>query len=77
MKLDRSYGRVGGTTVVFDNDFNALYFSKEIIPYFDEKRLKEFANCPIFHHVGVYAYKSETLLNYKTWKESNLELLRV
>ena len=75
LKLDRSYGLVGGTTVVFDNDFNALYFSKEIIPYFDEKRLKEFANCPIFQHVGVYAYKSETLLNYNAWKESNLEVL--
>ena len=75
LKLDRSYGLVGGTTVVFDNDFNALYFSKEIIPYFDEKRLKEFANYPIFQHVGVYAYKSETLLNYNSWKESNLEVL--
>ena len=75
LKLDRSHGLVGGTTVVFDNDFNALYLSKEIIPYFDEKRLKESANCPIFQHVGVYAYKSETLLNYNSWKESNLEVL--
>ena len=75
LMLDRSYGLVGGTTVVFDNDFNALYFSKEIIPYFDEKRLQESANCPIFQHVGVYAYRSETLLNYNSWKESNLEVL--
>ena len=25
--------------------------------------------------MGVYAYKSETLLNYYSWKESNLEVL--
>ena len=58
------------TTAVFDNNSNALYFSKEIIPYFDEKRI----NPPVFHHVGVYAYSPETLLNYNLWRESNLEI---
>ena len=74
-KLDRRSGRVGGTTVVFDNEGNALYFSKEIIPYFDKKRLKRSETYPIFHHVGVYAYRRKPLLNYNSWKESNLELL--
>ena len=74
-RLDRKSGRVGGTTVVSDNNSNALYFSKEIIPYFDEKHIKLKENCPVFHHVGVYAYRPETLLNYNLWKESNLEVL--
>ena len=74
-RLDRSDGRVGSTTVVFDTDWNALYFSKEAIPYFDEKRLKKGEASPIFHHVGVYAYRPNILLNYKTWKVGNLELL--
>ena len=74
-KLDRKSGRVGGTTVVSDNNSNALYFSKEIIPYFDEKRIEQKENCPVFHHVGIYAYRPETLLNYNLWKESNLEVL--
>ena len=52
-----------------------LYFSKEIIPYFDEKRIEQKENCPVFHHVGIYAYSPETLLNYNLWKESNLEVL--
>ena len=73
-RLDRSNGRVGGTTVVFDNDCNALYFSKEIIPYFDEKRFMKGEGSSIFHHVGVYAYRPNILLNYKTWEASNLEL---
>jgi CMP-2-keto-3-deoxyoctulosonic acid synthetase len=74
-KLDRSMGRVGSTAVVFDIDWNALYFSKEIIPHLDEKSLKKEENSPIFHHVGVYAYRPKILLNYKSWGASNLELL--
>ena len=74
-RLDRKSGRIGGTTVVSDNNSNALYFSKEIIPYFDEKNIKQKESCPVFHHVGVYAYRPETLLNYNLWKESNLEVL--
>ena len=74
-RLDRNSGRVGGTTVVFDNNNNALYFSKEIIPFFDEKRLMQREVNPIFHHVGVYAYRPEILSNYHTWKESDLEAL--
>ena len=74
LRLDRSNGRVGATTVVFDTDCNALYFSKEIIPYFDEKRFMKGEGSSIFHHVGVYAYRPNILLNYKTWEASNLEL---
>lgn len=74
-RLDRNNGRVGGTTVVFDKGGNALYFSKEIIPFFDKEHVKNSKTFPIFHHVGVYAYKPKTLLNYKSWKEGNLEVL--
>ena len=74
-RRDRNSGRVGGTTVVFDNKHNALYFSKEIIPFFDEKRLMHGEVYPIFHHVGVYAYRPEILSKYHTWEESNLEAL--
>ena len=74
-RRDRRLGRVGGTTVVFDNNFNALYFSKEIIPFYDQKNVKQIEECPVFHHVGVYAYKTETLLSYNSWRESKLELL--
>ena len=31
--------------------------------------------CPVFHHVGVYAYRPEILSKYQTWKESDLEAL--
>ena len=74
-RLDRRSGRVGGTTVVFDKNYNALYFSKELIPFFNKKNIRQREESPVFHHVGVYAYRTETLLNYNSWKESNLEVL--
>lgn len=29
--------------------------------------------CPVFHHVGVYAYRVDALLKYPTWNEGPLE----
>ena len=72
-RLDRRSGRVGGTTVVFDKNCNALYFSKELIPFFNENDVEQGEAIPVFHHVGVYAYRPEALLNYNSWKEGNLE----
>ena len=67
---DRRNGRVGGTTAVFDTLGKALYFSKEVIPFVPEL---ERTPCPVFHHVGVYAYRTDVLLQYPTWKEGPLE----
>ncbi|MHA1107880.1 MAG: 3-deoxy-manno-octulosonate cytidylyltransferase [Alphaproteobacteria bacterium] len=60
---DRAAGRVGATTAVFGHDGQALYFSKEVIPYTGGK-LTEDGICPVFHHVGVYAYRSGALAAY-------------
>ncbi len=60
---DRKAGRVGGTTAVFDGAGRALYFSKEVIP-FAGGRLAGLPECPVFHHVGVYAYRREALSRY-------------
>jgi 3-deoxy-manno-octulosonate cytidylyltransferase (CMP-KDO synthetase) len=55
--------------VVTDSSFNALYFSRAAIPY---NRDKDIA-CTSFHHIGVYAYRRETLLRFVTLPQSNLE----
>lgn len=70
-KADRAAGRVGGTTAVFARDMKALYFSKEVLPYVPEE--KTAGTPPVFHHVGVYAYRPEALHNYVTWAEGPLE----
>lgn len=69
---DRAAGRVGGTTAVFDGLGRALYFSKEVIPY-TGRTFEENEVCPVFHHVGVYAYRPSALLRYSGWNEGRLE----
>ena len=71
---DRMAGRVGGTTAVFGHDGQALYFSKEVIPF----AAGDYADdepSPVFHHVGVYAYRPAALAAYPGWGESALERL--
>jgi 3-deoxy-manno-octulosonate cytidylyltransferase (CMP-KDO synthetase) len=71
---DRRAGRVGGTTAVFGRDRKALYFSKEVIPY-TGLRYDDDAETPVFHHVGVYAYRPSALAAYPRWEAGPLEKL--
>jgi len=71
---DRKAGRVGGTTVVFGTNNSALYFSKEVIPY-TGKPYAETEQTPVFHHVGVYAYRPAALSQYPDWPIGPLEQL--
>lgn len=71
---DRRAGRVGGTTAVFGVDMNALYFSKEVIPYTGQTYADD-AETPVFHHVGVYAYRPAALAAYPGWEMGPLESL--
>ncbi|WP_299950154.1 manno-octulosonate cytidylyltransferase [uncultured Ruegeria sp.] len=71
---DRKHGRVGGTTAVFGNDHSALYFSKEVIPFTSEIYASTDPT-PVFHHVGVYAYRPDALAAYPSWPSGPLESL--
>jgi 3-deoxy-manno-octulosonate cytidylyltransferase (CMP-KDO synthetase) len=71
---DRKAGRVGGTTAVFDRGGRALYFSKEVIPYADAIDLQA-PELPVFHHVGLYAYRPAALNAYAQWAQGSLETL--
>lgn len=71
---DRKAGRVGGTTAVFDRQNAAMYFSKEVVP-FTSKTYADDAPTPVFHHVGVYAYRPDALAAYPGWPVGPLEQL--
>ncbi|MFO8127265.1 3-deoxy-manno-octulosonate cytidylyltransferase [Yoonia sp.] len=71
---DRREGRVGGTTAVFGADHNALYFSKEVIP-FTGQTYDHADETAVFHHVGVYAYRPHALAAYPQWQAGPLEQL--
>ena len=71
---DRRAGRVGGTTAVFGAKRHALYFSKEVVP-FTSVPYDDDAQTPVFHHVGVYAYRPAALAAYAGWEPGPLEEL--
>lgn len=71
---DRRAGQVGATTVIFDKSGKALYFSKEVLPF---TKSAETGNgvVPVFHHVGLYAYRPPALAAYARWVPGPLEEL--
>lgn len=69
---DQAAGRVGGTTVVFDRQRHALYFSKNVIPY--ASSLKNVAANVVHLHLGIYAYRPAALSAYMQAPPSALEL---
>ena len=71
---DRREGRVGATTAVFGTDRTALYFSKEVIPYIN-RSFDPSEWTPVYHHVGVYAYRPSALTDYGTLPAGPLEQL--
>lgn len=71
---DRKEGRVGATTVVSNALGSALYFSKEVIPY-TGAQMNFDGPTPVFHHVGLYAYRAAALNAYMKWPVGPLETL--
>lgn len=71
---DRAAGRVGATTVVSNQLGQALYFSKEVIPFTNGKGIVN-GQVPVFHHVGLYAYRPQALARYTGWEPGALETL--
>lgn len=71
---DRKQDRVGGTTAVFGHDRRAMYFSKEVIPFSGHDYADDELT-PVYHHVGVYAYRPSALAAYPTWAEGRSEVL--
>ena len=66
---------VNTARVIFDQNHNAIYFTRGIIPYnrdvADRRRwLSEFT---YFQHVGVYVYRKDFLLTFAAWPETPLE----
>lgn len=74
LQAEESAGRVGGTSVVTDNQGHALYFSKRLIPYLPSGTLDS-GMSPVRLHVGVYAYRREALERYAGTPVSELETL--
>lgn len=63
------YSSPGAVKVVTDLQGNAMYFSRSPIPYF---RTEE-AQAPVYHHIGLYAFRRDFLLKYQSLPQTPLE----
>lgn len=59
----------GTVKAITDLQGNALYFSRAPIPYF-----RVATQAPVYHHIGLYAFRRDFLLHYTTLPQSPLEL---
>ena len=55
--------------VVFDNNFNALYFSRSVIP----NNSRNTSNIIYYKHLGLYVYRKNFLIRFSKAKQSELE----
>ncbi len=55
--------------VAVDKNWNALFFSRSVIPYPRDKALA----ITYYEHVGVYAFKKQALIDFTNWPMSPLE----
>lgn len=69
---DQKNGLVGGTTCVMNAQNEALYFSKEVLPYVARNKPKD-ERPRVYHHVGIYGYRPQALLTYLDAPEGALE----
>lgn len=61
--------------VVLDNNMNAIYFSRSIIPYVRNYPWQEWtAHATFYTHVGMYAYRAKTLGEITKLPQSSLEI---
>ena len=58
----------GAVKVILDQNHNALYFSRAPIPYF-----RVAADAPVYHHMGLYAFRRDFLLQYTQLSQTPLE----
>ena len=66
--LSKKGGSSSGTTVTFNKNGDALYFSKAVIPYSRDENSRQ-----IFRHIGLYAYRFDVLQQFSRLPEGRFE----
>lgn len=61
--------------VILDSESNAIYFSRAVIPYIRDAESSTWSENHIFYkHIGIYAYRTETLNLITKLERSRLEI---
>jgi 3-deoxy-manno-octulosonate cytidylyltransferase (CMP-KDO synthetase) len=56
--------------VAVDKNMNSLFFSRSVIPYPRDKQVP----VTYYEHIGVYAFRRKTLLDFTRWPQTPLEM---
>ncbi len=70
---NESYENSNIVKVVCNKQRDALYFSRSVIPYKRNKDVQE----TMYRHIGVYAYRKETLVDFTKWPMGMLEKIEM
>jgi 3-deoxy-manno-octulosonate cytidylyltransferase (CMP-KDO synthetase) len=69
LDMETKYPEPGFVKVITDLQGNALYFSRSPIPYFRQN-----VQAPVYNHMGLYAFRWDFLMTYRTLPQTPLEL---
>ena len=73
--FERTLFNPNSPKVVFNQQHEALYFSRSIIPYIRGEKYTEWLKTHTFYkHIGLYAYRAEVLKEITQLPQSPLEL---
>jgi 3-deoxy-manno-octulosonate cytidylyltransferase (CMP-KDO synthetase) len=76
LRVNKKTTPFSGTTATIQADGKALWFSKNIIPAIrNEEKLRHNLFSPVFAHVGLYAYRFDTLYRFVNLPEGQYEKL--
>ncbi len=68
LDLENDLNNPNVAKVICDRNSNALYFSRSPIPYF-----RKTLAAPVFHHLGLYAFRADFLAKYTHLEPTPLE----
>jgi 3-deoxy-manno-octulosonate cytidylyltransferase (CMP-KDO synthetase) len=68
LDMKNKYFESGSVKVITDLNHNAIYFSRAPIPYFRTE-----VKVPVYNHMGLYAFRRDFLMLYKTLPQTPLE----
>jgi 3-deoxy-manno-octulosonate cytidylyltransferase (CMP-KDO synthetase) len=71
IKKENLWKNVNVVKVIADENYQAIYFSRQPIPYFRDGKFKILPR--LYQHLGVYIFRRSFLMEYLDWKPSIFE----
>ena len=71
LRKEKTWNDPNVVKLIIDEMRDAIYFSRNPIPYFCDNKFKAFKN--LYQHLGVYIYRKQFLLDFINWDFSDLE----